>query len=88
MSATGADSSATDAEDSGGEGVGCSPRVAASGPGPTQHKTTEGPLEGSADLTFTVPIIKVSQAQADGKLNDLLFPHCIAFACHCMQHVF
>lgn len=27
----------------------------------TQHKEREGPLEGSADLTFTVPIIKVAR---------------------------
>ena len=27
---------------------------------PTQHKTMEGPLEGSANLTFSVPILKVS----------------------------
>ncbi len=25
----------------------------------TQHKTTEGPLEGSAHLTYNVPIVKV-----------------------------
>ena len=62
-----------DSEDTDAEGeeeeLGAKPTAFDSGADPsmpeqasmTQHKDREGPLEGSADLTFTVPIIKVTK---------------------------
>lgn len=50
----------TDAEDpdeASASPEGCSTKQ---DPNATQHKTVEGPLEGTANLTFTVPILKVS----------------------------